>query len=423
MHKPLRALSIAVFLASLFADMHAAAQTEKVLASFELNGKYGSAPVSSLTFDTTGNLYGTTSDGGAYTYGTVFELTPATAGGWTERVLHSFDYNGEEYDGQNPGAGLVFDGSGNLYGTTFDGGLDSVGGTVFQLTPNPSGGWTEGLLHNFGNGTDGTNPSSNLIFDAAGNFYGTTATGGRNNCGQNCGTVFELILQANGKWAEKVLHNFNGADGYELQAGLIFDAAGNLYGITTFGGAYGAGTAFELTPKPSGGWGEKILHSFNYSPTDGSSPIGGVIFDTAGNLYGTTYGGGAHGGGTVFELTPQPSGVWTKTLLHSFDGTDGGNPSASLIFDAAGNLYGTTLYGGANLCTFNQETLGCGVVFELSRKVGGGGWKEKVLHNFIDDGTDGFDPFSSLIFDVSGNLYGTTIGGGNGGGTVYEVTP
>ena len=216
----------------------------------------------------------------------------------TEKKLHNFIRNGT--DGVIPFAGLIFDTAGNLYGTTALGG-DHGDGTVFELTPLEGGGWTEKKLHNFyKNGTDGFYPEAGLIFDAAGNLYGTTSWGGDHRAG----TVFEMMPNGSGGWTEKVLYSFgNGTDGAYLYAGLIFDTAGNLYGTTSGGGDYGGGTVFELTPQEGGGWTEKKLHNFYYG-TDGSGPFASLIFDAEGNLYGTTTYGGSHNGGTVFEITP-----------------------------------------------------------------------------------------------------------------------
>ena len=193
--------------------------------------------------------------------------------------------------------------------------------------------------------------------------------------GLGCGTVFEMTPKEGGGWTEKVLHNFgNGTDGAYPEAGLIFDAAGNLYGTTAYGGPHGYGTVFEMTPNGSGGWTEKVLHYFG-NGSDGLSPYSGLIFDAVGNLYGMTMGGGSSDNGTVFELTPSEGGNWTEKVLHNFGGYNGPNgcfPSSGLIFDAAGNLYGTTTQGGDH---------GVGIVFEMTPKVGGG-WTEKTLHNF-----------------------------------------
>jgi uncharacterized repeat protein (TIGR03803 family) len=389
---------------------------ENILYSFNFDGTDGADPYYvGLIGDGAGNLYGTTNSGGAYDSGSVFELTPNGSGGWTQKLLHSFSFNGR--DGAYPYSGLVGDAAGNLYGTTLLGGdyhcNDGFGcGAVFELTPNGSGGWTEKVLHSFNhNGTEGTYPETGLILDRSGDLYGTTPRGGD----YGYGTFFELTPNGSGGWTYKKFHNFgNGTDGASPEAGLIFDVAGNLYGTTGYGGDYYAGTVFELTPNGSGGWTEKKLHDFG-NGTDGLYPWAGLIFDAAGNLYGTTQYGGAYGNGTAFELTPNGSGGWTEKRLHNFgNGTDGDEPLAKLIFDAAGNLYGTTYYGGA---------YGNGTAFELTPN-GSGGWTEKKLHNF-GNGTDGTSPDAGLILDRSGNLYGTTTSGGGtyNAGTVFEITP
>ena len=220
-------------------------------------------------------------------------------------MLYSFINNGT--DGIVPDGGVIFDGAGNLYGTTFSGGTHSEG-TVYELTPAGGGGWTEKVLHSFDqNGTDGAFPAAALIFDTAGNLYGTTAGGGT----YSKGTVFELTPVGGGTWTEKVLYSFgNGTDGFSPYSGLVFDAAGNLYGTAYYGGTYSRGTVFELSPGAGGTWTEKVLHSFG-NGTDASQPFSGLTFDTAGNLYGTTEVGGAHTAGTVYELTPAGGGTWT----------------------------------------------------------------------------------------------------------------
>jgi uncharacterized repeat protein (TIGR03803 family) len=372
-----------------------------------------------VIFDAAGNLYGTTSTGGAYGSGTVFELTPTAGGTWSEKVLYSFKNDGT--DGINPKAGVIFDAAGNLYGTTSHG-SPSHQGTVFELTPAVGGTWTEKVLHSFINdGMDGGIPEAGpLIFDAAGNLYGTTFTGGA----YGSGTVFELTPAAGGTWTEKVLYSFNpfnGADGAAPYDGLIFDAAGNLYGTTEVGGTggcggYSCGTVFELTPAAGGTWTEKVLYRFQ-GGADGAYPYdAGVIFDAAGNLYGTTYAGGTSGAGTVFELTRAAGGTWTEKVLYRFQGgADGAVPVGGLIFDATGNLYGTACQGGAGGC----GGYGCGSVFELT-PAAGGTWTENVLHSFSDT-PDGAGPEGGLVLDSAGNLYGTTDGGGPSGfGTVFE---
>lgn len=410
------AATLAFFeLALLLTSTYAVTQTEKVLFSFQ--GKKRSFPAGHLIFDAAGNLYGTTGEGGAYGDGSVFELSPTPDGGWTEQVLHSFNFT----NGQYPYANLIFDSVGNLYGTTLRGGAHA-NGTVFELLPKVGGGWTEKVLHNFSaTGTEGTSPFTNLIFDAAGNLYGTAYSGGDVACvtdnGGACGTVFELSPTGAGDWTLRVLHRFKGTDGAYPVAGVIFDAFGNLYGTTSGGGPSllnQLGTVFELSPTASGTWAEKVLHHFK-TADDGNQPFAGLIFDASGNLYGTTpYGGdGAGSNGTVFELSPTATGDWIEKVLYSFiTAADGAVPYAGLIRDAAGNLYGTTSLGGANHY---------GTVFELS-PTGVGKWTERVLRSF--NGADGNDPQAGLIMDTVGNLYGTTVeGGAHRDGTVFEITP
>ena len=381
-----------------------AASSEQVLYAFQGGKSDGVEPLAGVIFDSSGNLYGTTYEGGTYNGGIVFELTPNN-GQWTEKVLHTFQ---PKY-GERPKAGLIMDSAGNLYGTTYYGGAYN-GGIVFELTPN-NGQWTFKVLHGFiDTGKDGLNPAAGLTFDAAGNLYGTTALGGSSNLG----TLFKLTLN-NGKWIYKVLHSFSGKDDVnQPQAALIFDTAGNLYGTTY-------GTVFELIPS-GGKWTEKVLHHFKHNGYDGYASVASLIFDTSGNLYGTTSLGGMDsscddfaGCGTVFELIPN-NGKWTEKLLHSFHGKgDGALPQAGLIFDAVGNLYGTT--GGGGLTDD-----GFGTVFELVSD--SGQWTENVLYTFSGRG-DGGSPDAGIIFDAAGNLYGTTSVGGTGGsnGTVFAVTP
>ena len=428
-------VALAIIAATLFVTSTRAQTHENVLYSFcaQTNCIDGFDPAASLISDAAGNLYGTTYQGGAnncgFPYngcGTVFELTPTAGGGWTEEVLHTFS-NGA--DGATPEAALIFDAAGNLYGTTQYGGAHG-GGTAFELTPTAGGGWTEQVLYSFcsqTNCTDGAYPPAGLIFDAAGNLYGTTWYGGTNSgpyCPQGCGTVFELTPAAGGAWTEKVLYSFcsqtNCADGDDPVAGVRFDQAGNLYGTTYQGGSYpcepsDCGTVFELTPAAGGGWTEQVLYTFGCC--SGVGPVGGLIFDAAGNLYGALFYGGTYYGGAVFELTPQAGGSWALTVLHSFgNGADGDDPDTDLIFDA-GNLYGTTSKGGTYPCNSGYS---CGTVFELTPN-GSGGWTEQVLHSF-GNGADGAFPVAGLIV-AAGNLYGTTAQGGtSGGGTVFELT-
>jgi uncharacterized repeat protein (TIGR03803 family) len=326
--------------------------TETVLHSF--NQSDGLRPTGGLIADSAGNLYGTTSSGGYGNFGVVYELTPPAGvkKPWTETVLSFF--NGT--NGAGPFAALIADGAGNLYGTTSQGGAISKSchniygcGVVFELSPPAVGqtAWTETVLQNF-NGPNGYDPFAALIADGAGNLYGTTSQGGSSNFG----VVFELSPPAGGQtaWTETVLDSFHFTNGRSPQGGLLADGAGNLYGTTYTGGPNNDGVVFELSP-PVGSkmaWTETVLHFF--SRKNGIGPTDGLIADGAGNLYGTTASGGGHGDGVLFELSPAAGGkrLWTETVLHSFNGTDGLNPQGGLLADGAGNLYGTTYQGGAN---------------------------------------------------------------------------
>ncbi len=313
---------------------------ETVLHNFT-GGTDGAAPYGVLIIDKGGNLYGTTTGGGVSGAGTVFEVT-----GNTETVLYSFA-GGK--DGAAPEAGLVQDAAGNLYGTTSQGG-SSGNGTVFELAvPKTEGGqWTKSLLYSFGKGTDGSVPIGGVSFDTSGNLYGTTSTGGA----YGYGTIFQLVPGA--PWTENILHNFqNGDDGSVPYAGLISDHAGNFYGDATQGGANGGGTVFELTPA-NGNWTFSVLYSVPGWGISGS--FRNVVLDSSGNLYGTTHCDGDYSAGTVYELSPS-GGAWTYTLLYTFTGDSDGLYSVSNLVSSQNNLYGTTLYGGAN---------GNGVVYEVT---------------------------------------------------------
>jgi uncharacterized repeat protein (TIGR03803 family) len=319
--------------------------TKNLLYTFTGANGDGSVPYGGLTFDSQGNLFGTTSGGGLSGLGTVFELVAGSSGAWTETVLYSF--KGGTADGDSPiGPAVIFDGAGNLYGTTPLGGAHGWG-TVFELVAGSNGTWTEKILHSFTGGNDGATPfNSQLILDGTGHLYGTTQGGGANDYG----TVFELTHASNGAWTEKVIYSFTGAIGGSGPMGnLLFDGAGNLYGVATF-------IVFELMPGDAA-WTEKTLYTFA-GGKDGAYPFAGLTWGSAGNLYGTTRTGGDHHG-TVFELTPSSNGSWTETVLHRFgeSRSDGTSPYyGALVLDAAGNLYGTTLGGG---------TSNYGVVFEV----------------------------------------------------------
>jgi uncharacterized repeat protein (TIGR03803 family) len=320
------------------------------------------------------------------------------------------------FDGLNPDAGLIFDAAGNLYGTTIGGGPSANYchggcGTAFKLTPNADGTWTESVLHDFYD-SDGADPNASLIFDAAGNLYGTTFYGGNlSKCGGfGCGVVFELTPNSDGSWTESELYAFSGgADGGQPIAGLIFDTAGNLYGTSAYGGAHHRGTVFKLTANADGTWTESVLYSFGANG-GGDAPAASLIFDASGNLYGTTSRGGAHHNGTVFKLTPNADGSWTERVLQNF--RSAGDSRAGLIFDAAGNLYGTAFSGGpAN----------GGAVFKLAPQ-SDGNWTYSVLHFLFGKPATG--PVGGLVLDKAGNLYSTTQGCGSGcAGVVFEITP
>jgi uncharacterized repeat protein (TIGR03803 family) len=405
-----------------------AASKYKTLHAFRGRRARGGYPKAGLVFDSNGNLYGMTSLGGRKDTGVVFKLTPNPDGSWKEKVLYSFCALTNCSDGASPIFGdLVFDAAGNLYGTTSEGGIvgcgsdNSVGcGVVFQLTPNADGSWTESVLHSFcAHCGDGNGPEGGLIFDPAGNLYGTARFGGTSEgCGgSGCGTVFRLAPNSDGSWTESVLYNFPGSN-YSPGPYLIFDQGGNLYGATSANG--NGGTVFRLTPNADGSWTESALHHFS-GGSDGQNPWAGLIFDPAGNLYGTTTEGGnlnyCNGGGcgVVFKLTHNPDGSWREKVLYSFTGGRDGSVPVSLIFDRAGNLYGTTVEGG-NLSLCNK--FGCGVVFKLTPN-SKGGWRETVLHSFQDQ--PGARPYAPLTFDATGNLYGTADGSFYG--SVFEITP
>ena len=389
--------------------------SESALYSFA-GGSDPKFPYAGLIFDNAGNLYGTTELGGVSNQGTVFEMTRNSEGIWTESVIYSFTGGA---DGGQPSAGLVLDTAGNLYGTTNFGGSAncSLGcGTVFMLTP-ASGGWAETVLYTFTGGADGRQPYARLLFDKAGNLYGTTALGGNvgSVCSSGCGTVFKLTQTSSG-WAESVLHAFaGGADGVSPYDGLAFDAAGRLYGSTYAGGAYGAGTIFKLIRAAGGSWKEVVLHSFR-DGSGGKNPYGDVFLDASGNVYGTAYQGGSRGYGVVFELLLTSSGGWTERVLHTFANTPSGNPVAGLVMDATGTLFGSTVLGATQTACGG----GCGTLFKLT-PVAGGGWSYQVVHLF-GQGTDGYHPTGDLILDQAGDLYGTTqAGGAQGAGMVFEI--
>jgi len=355
---------------------------ETVLYSFT-GFNDGGQPQAGVTRDLAGNLYGTTINGGAWGYGTVYKLNASGE----ETVLYSFP---EGTNGAYPYTGVVRDSAGNLYGTAATGGQFGYG-LVYQVSPDGR----ETVLHSFSGGTDGMEPDSGLLRDSAGDLYGVTFAGGA-----GFGTVYKI--DASGQ--ETVLYSFTGgADGRAPWGGLVEDPAGNLYGATAVGGGAGYGVVFQLNSSGR----ETVLYSFPWS--DGFEPYAGVIRDSAGNLFGTTLTGGASGAGAVYKITA----AGTETILYSFSGgVDGGSPLGGLVLDAAGYLFGTTYEGG---------TGSAGVVFSVNAT-----GRETVLHSFTGSyawGPDGYGPQGSLARNAAGNLYGTTYyGGSNGYGTVYEVS-
>jgi uncharacterized repeat protein (TIGR03803 family) len=331
----------------------------------------GYAPYGGLALDSAGNLFGTTDLGGRGG-GTVFELTRGSTG-WTETVLYYFCSVADCADGDQPQAGLIFDSAGNLYGTTgYGGGTSGCSGgcgTVYELSPS-SNGWTEAVIYTFCVTfvcSDGEHPFAPLVFDATGNLYGTANNGGNSGCGPEtgCGVVFKLAPSSGGKWEQSVLYAFKGVGdgGNPYYSSVVLDSAGNLYGTTAYGED---GVVFELV-SISGGWEEKVIYAFG-DQSDGGFPFGGVILDSSGNLYGTAVKGGTLGYGVIFEMTPTRDGTWKEKVLHTFtDGHDGADPSSGLMFDSASNLYGTTFSGGDSSCVDAQYNYGCGSVFEVRR--------------------------------------------------------
>jgi uncharacterized repeat protein (TIGR03803 family) len=334
-------------------------------------GTDGGFPAGRVILGPNGTLYGMTQIANGYTtYGTVFNLKPpATCGTsfcpWKITTLYTFKGK-PDCDAQTSSYGdLAFDTKGNIYGATWKGGAKNEG-CVFKLTPNTTGGYTEKVIYSFGGTSgDGQNPFTGLTLDTKGNLYGTTSDGGYyvgTNCAViGCGTVYELVASSAG-YTEKVLYRFKGAgDGLAPFGGVIFDSSGNLYGSTEDGGFAGAGAAFKLTPGANGTWSYAPLYSFSGVSTNFCGPYGNLAFDVAGNLYGTTWCSGGYG--NVFKLTPE--GAYTS--LHYFtDGSDGSNPISNVTFDANGNLYGTDASGANQTCTNAGPNTGCGVVWKIT---------------------------------------------------------
>ena len=363
-----------------------------------------------VTRDAKGNLYGGTSGGGDYNHGTIFQLTRG-AHGWSLTTLHSFD----GYDGGSPNGGLIFDAAGNLYGTSPSGGAYNAG-NIFEMSPG-AGNWTFDVLYDFCfqyHCPDGGYPTG-LTADALGNLYGGAGGGAYGD-----GVIFELMHSAiEGGWNELVLYDFGWKSGSGPDSPLTFDASGNLYGATFRGAAYGGGAIFTLQRASGGNWKQHVLYNFcSAGPPfckDGVAPYAGVVLDDLGNLYGTTtQGGGNKCGettcGTVFRLTRMQGGHWKHTVLYAFPNPeDGSFPTGGVTIDSKGNLYGATVAGGIGRCPG-----GCGVAYKLGPDANGK-WKYTILHKF--DGSDGAQPLGGLIRDKKGNIYGTAYN------VVFEITP
>ncbi len=389
-------MTLALVFAAIVGTAPTAHAQLQVLHSF--SGPDGALPKAGLTIRG-GKLYGTTWAGHEGSgWGGVFQLRLHN-GFWIFQDLHVFD--GQPLDR------VVFGPNGTLYGTSPSNLVSYYYGYIFNVTipvnvcATVGCTWPATVVFAFAGGSDGSMPKgAALVFDGAGNMYGTTSAGGNGS-----GTVYTVSPSG----VQSPIYTFTGTpDGATPYSGVIFDTAGNLYGVTEAGGASGNGAIYELSPN-GGGWTEQVLYSFT-GGNDGGNPVGGLVFDQAGNLYGTTASGGSGGGGTVFELSPNGSG-WNFNLLNSFAGSANCGPWAEPSFDTAGNLYGTTLCDGAT---------GDGNIWELINS--GSGWTYNSLHDF--SGTDGDRSYSTVAFDASGNLYGTTSSGGaNGIGEVWEYTP
>ncbi|HEX4159890.1 MAG TPA: choice-of-anchor tandem repeat GloVer-containing protein [Rhizomicrobium sp.] len=408
-------------LATVLIPPAAFAGTETVLYAFQ-GGTDGASPWAVPTMDAKGDLYGTTLLGGAGGNGAVYELVHGK-GGWTEKVLYSFTGGN---DGGWAYGGVVLDSAGNIYGGTRSGGSSDCG-VVYELSPGKHGSWTEKVLYSFPGSQDCEGgPMGALTLDSKGNLFGGAV--GDSPCGgyYYYGIVFEL-QHTGSNWKEHDLHDFCGSDGYGPVYGqLVFDSAGNLYGTSGSGGPGGRGVVFELSPAAHHQWNFTAIHSF--TSDEGGLADGGLTIDASGTLYGAEGDGGAQGNGSIYQFTPLGGGVWNEAAPHIFNGSpDGVLPFQNPVSDASGNLFGTT-YNGGDIADCWDD---CGVIYELVRQQNGT-WTESVVYDFgtLPSGADGYAPVAGLIRDSNGNYFGTTVKGGAVSGkrpcdcgVVYEFTP
>ncbi len=429
---------VTVFLWLLTLAGACAAQTENILYSFTGTASDGEYPLAGLVFDGMGNLYGTTSQGGD-NGGTIFQLVPPANPGarWTKKTIYSFD--GSHNNLSYPRSRLAFHNHA-LYGTTGSGGHCSSSrsgcGAVFELTLTYGHGWEIHDLYNFAGGTDGSSPYAGVVFDAAGNLYGTTRNGGDATATTfGDGTIYELSppTAPGGEWTETVLYRFSPLAGSPTTE-VVMDKSGALYGtLEDSGGGYKPGLVYQLSPPSAAGdaWTWSDIYDFQGGNYDGTYPRGGVALDASGNLYGGTLFGGGCCGAAYKVIPPSGGGTWTERLILKLGSQSNGmNPTGGLAMDSAGNLYGATAAGGDNpACT---ATSGCGTIYKLTKPpTPGGTWNETQLYSF-GGSPDGSSPVGDLLLDSSGNIYGTTNFGGiddevcdlNGGcGIVFELTP
>jgi len=441
---------IPVLAVAIILPCRAATPTLTTLYNFTDLGD-GGFPEAGLVVGASGTLYGTTSTG-ATGWGSIFELIPSGTT-WTETTI--YDFTGGA-DGGNPIANLIIGKNGVMYGTTQYGGAHGYG-TVFQVAPSGTGTWTQKVLYSFAGGSDGATPAAGLtLLSKNGVLYGTTEFGGTSTgCTAGCGTVFELIPGTSG-WTEKVLYTFQGnTDGANPIADLALASSGSLFGTTSQGGSVTVtndpptctttnpctyanwGIVFELTPSGGGAWTETILYTF-LGTTDGGSPESGLIIGANNVLYGTAFWGGVvtacpvsdypQGCGTIYSLAAPAGGgtPWTETVIYAFTGhsSDGAHPYGNMAINSGGQLFGTTFSGGANVDNcFPDSFNGCGTIFSAKPPATQGGkWTKSNITVF--PGAPGGGAPNGLVLSTGGNMYGTTILGGNTGGygTVFQLT-